>query len=52
MENHLSVFVPADLPAFETIMDRCLADNRPIVVIYPDGSEQLVEPYGLSAQRL
>jgi hypothetical protein len=47
-----SVFVPADLPTFETIMDRHLAENRPIVVIYPDGSEQLVEPNGLSAQRL
>ena len=39
-----AVFIPADLPAFEEIMAGRLAGERPIVVIYGDGTEQLVEP--------
>jgi hypothetical protein len=41
-----AVFVPADLPTFEEIMDARLAGEKPIVVIYADGTEQIVEPSG------
>jgi hypothetical protein len=39
-----STLVPADLPEFQKVMDRRLAEDKPIVIVYPDGSEQLVEP--------
>jgi len=39
-----AVFVPADLPGFGEVMKRRLAEDRPIVVIYPDGTERLIQP--------
>ncbi len=41
--NH-STLVPADLASFEKVMERRLREGKPIVIVYPDGSEQLVEP--------
>ncbi len=39
-----SVFVPADMPGFDRAMNRRLLEDKPIVVIYPDGSEQVIQP--------
>jgi hypothetical protein len=39
-----STLVPADLPTFDRVMKEALLKDKPIVVIYPDGSEQLIEP--------
>jgi len=36
------VFVAADLPDFGTIMRRALKKEKPILVVYPDGSERLI----------
>ncbi len=46
-----AVFIPADLPTFEEIMDVRLAGEKPIVVIYADGTEQIVEPHGAVIER-
>jgi len=39
-----STLVPADIPSFDKIMKRRLREKEPVVIIYPDGSEQLIEP--------
>jgi hypothetical protein len=39
-----SVFIPADIPDFGSVMRRALLEERPIVVIYPDGCERVIEP--------
>jgi hypothetical protein len=36
------VFVAADLPDFGIIMRRALKKEKPIIVVYPDGSDRLI----------
>lgn len=36
------VFIPADNPDFGSMIGRCLCEDRPIVVVYPDGRERLI----------
>jgi hypothetical protein len=43
-----SVFVPADLPDFDAALRRERKKGRPVVVIYPDGRERVIEPAGAS----
>jgi hypothetical protein len=38
-----STFVPADLPGFDKVMANALRKDKPIVIVYPDGSEQVIE---------
>jgi hypothetical protein len=44
-----STLVPTDLPGFYRVMDEALAKEKPILLIFPDGSEQLVEPAEVGA---
>lgn len=43
-----SVFIPADIPAFGSVMKSALLEDKPIVVIYPDGYERVIEPVDAS----
>ena len=36
------VFVAADLPDFGAIMRRALKKEKPILVVYPDGTDRLI----------
>ncbi len=36
------VFVAADLPDFGIVMRRALKKEKPIMVVYPDGTERLI----------
>jgi hypothetical protein len=36
------VFVAADLPDFGLVMRRALKKEKPILVVYPDGTERLI----------
>lgn len=36
------VFVAADLPDFGIVMRRALKKEKPILVVYPDGSDRLI----------
>ena len=38
------VFIPADIPDFGQALGRALLERSPIVVVYPDGRERLIEP--------
>lgn len=35
-------FVPSDLPALGRVLDRCMHDQRPVVLVFPDGHEHLL----------
>ena len=47
-----AVFIPSDLPEFGAIMARRIRECRPIVVIYPDGSEKMIVPRPASRTRI
>lgn len=36
------VFIPADHPDFGTMIGSSLRENRPIMIVYPDGRERLI----------
>jgi hypothetical protein len=36
------VFIAADLPDFDVIMQRALKKEKPILVVYPDGTDRLI----------
>lgn len=37
-----TVFIPADAPGFGAMMQKRLGEDRPIVVVFPDGRERLI----------
>lgn len=39
-----TALVPADLPDFEQIVSAERLQGRPVLVVYPDGSERLIKP--------
>lgn len=39
-----TVFIPSDLPDFREVFTRHMRDEKPVVVIYPDGRERMVFP--------
>jgi hypothetical protein len=39
-----SVFVGADLPGLGRALARDIREGRPVVLVYPDGMERIIEP--------
>lgn len=39
-----AVFVPADLPDFGLVLARYLRGHKPVIVVYPDGTERMLVP--------
>lgn len=39
-----SVFVGADLPDLGSALARDIREGRPVVLVYPDGAERIIEP--------
>jgi hypothetical protein len=37
-------FIAADLPSFDSHFRRAISEERPVVVVLPDGDELLIEP--------
>jgi hypothetical protein len=38
-------FVGADLPGLGAILAEYAREERPVVLVYPDGSERIIEPH-------
>lgn len=40
-----ATFIAADLPDFGRVLHRAILEREPIVVVYPDGRERVVQAY-------